>query len=136
MKKIILTSMILLLTSAFAYDFNYQGRQLNYDENTLKFYENDTLLTPDEVKAIFPEYELVLISQFSENRKFRVKNSFFKSKKILLLNDTNRTFYEFYIYPETARYSDANIKSLITIHGKKNVRLKHSGGDEFEITIK
>ena len=28
------------------------------------------------------------------------------------------------------------IKSLITIYGKKNVRLKHEGGDEFEIVVK
>ena len=32
--------------------------------------------------------------------------------------------------------ADSNVKSLITIRGKKNVRLKHSGGDEFEIVIR
>ena len=31
---------------------------------------------------------------------------------------------------------DCAIKSLITIYGKKNVRLKHEGGDEFEIVVK
>ncbi|MBR2068513.1 MAG: hypothetical protein IJ877_02000, partial [Candidatus Gastranaerophilales bacterium] len=61
---------------------------------------------------------------------------FFKSKKILLLNDTERTFHLFYIYPEASRYTDCKVKSLITIHSKKNVRLKHSGGDEFEIIVR
>ena len=136
MKKIFLSAFILLLSNVFAYDFNYQNHQLNYDEDTLKFYENDTLLTPEEVKNIFSDYEVILISQFREKRKLRIKNSFFKSKKILLLNDTQRTFHMFYIYPETARYENNKIKSLITIHGKKNVRLKHQGGDEFEITIR
>ena len=74
MKKIILTSMILLLANVFAYDFEYQGHKLNYDADTLKFYENNELLTVEEVKNIFPDYEVVLISQFSENKKLKVKN--------------------------------------------------------------
>ena len=70
-----------------------------------------------------------------------MKNSFFGKKKILLLNDRNRTFHLFYIYPESARdsYKDkkaGEIKSLITVYGKKDVRLKHSGGDEFIIVVK
>ena len=136
MKKIIFAFLSLLFLSAYSYDFTYKGHDLKYDEDTLKFYENNKLLNKDEVKAIFPEYEVILISQFNHDKKIRIKNSFFKSKKVLLLNDTQRTFHMFYIYPETSRYENEKIKSLITIHGKKNVRLKHSGGDEFEITIR
>ena len=40
MKKIILTSLLLLLANTFAYDFEYNNHKLNYDEETLKFYEN------------------------------------------------------------------------------------------------
>ena len=136
MKKIILTSLILMLANVFAYEFEYQGHKLNYDEDTLKFYENDVLLTSDEVGRIFSDYEVVLVSKFSDKKKLRVKNSFFKSKKVLLLNDTNSTFHLFYIYPTASRYKDEKVKSLITIHGKKNVRLKHSGGSELEIVIR
>ena len=136
MKKIILTLTLLMISNVFAHSFDYNNHNLTYDEDTLKFYENDKLLDKDELAQIFPDREIVLISQFNDKKKLKVKNSFFKSKKILLLNDTQRTFHLFYIYPEASRYSDSNIKSLITIHGKKNVRLKHSGGDEFEITIK
>lgn len=136
MKKIILTSMILLLTQVFAYEFEYQGHKLDYDVDTLKFYENNELLSVEEVKNIFSDYEVILVSQFGENKKLRIKNSFFKSKKVLLLNDTQRTFHLYYIYPTASRYEKPEIKSLITVHGKKNVRLKHSGGSEFEITIR
>ena len=136
MKKIILSALLLLSACAFCCTFKYQDSQLTYDENTLKFYEGDRLLSVQEVKDIFKDWEVVTISQFNDKKKLKLKNSLFKSKKVLLLNDTNRTFYEFYIYPETSRYQDTRIKSLITIHGKKNVRLKHSGGDEFEITVK
>ena len=136
MKKIIFATLLLLMTSAYSYEFDYKGEKLNYDEDTLKFYKGEKLLSADEVKNIFPDYELLLISQFDEDKKFKMHNSIFKSKKVLLLNDTRRTFHMFYIYPEASRYKDSNIKSLITIHGKKNVRLKHHGGDEFEITIR
>ncbi|MBQ8476023.1 hypothetical protein IJ531_03075 [bacterium] len=136
MKKIIFTLALLLTSSAFCYTFEYNNKIINYNEDTLKFYENDRLLSNDEVKNIFPDYEILLISQFDNNKKLKVKNSLFKSKKVLLLNDTQRTFHMFYIYPEASRYQDIKVKSLITIHGKKNVRLKHSGGDEFEIVVR
>lgn len=136
MKRIILSALIMLFACAYSYDFTYNNRSLKYDEDTLKFYENDKLLDKDEVKAIFPDYEVILISQFNNDKKIKIKNKFFKTKKILLLNDTNRTFHLFFIYPETARFNDEKIKSLITARGKKNVRLKHSGGDEFEIVIR
>lgn len=136
MKKIILLALLMLFTRAYSYDFTYNNHHLKYDEDTLKFYEEDKLLNKDEVKAIFPDYEIILISQFNNDKKIKIKNGLFKTKKILLLNDTQRTFHLFFIYPETTRYSDEKIKSLISVHGKKNVRLKHSGGDEFEITIR
>ena len=64
-----------------------------------------------------------------------------KEKKVLLLNDTIRTFHNFFIYPLSSRndfqeFKNGEIKSLITIYGNKNVRLKHEGGDEFEIVVK
>ena len=134
MKKILL-SMLLLTTCAFAVDFNYEGRNLNYNPDELKFYQNGRLLSANEVQQIFPDWEIILISKFDNNRKYRVKNSLFKTKKLLLLNDTERTFHRFYIYPTASRYENEEIKSLIKMHGKKNVRLKHEGGDEFEITV-
>ena len=65
-----------------------------------------------------------------------MKNSLFKTRKMLLLNDRKRTFHGFEIYPLTSRDKEYGIKSLITVFGKKNVRLKHPGGDEFEIVVK
>ena len=136
MKKLILMLSIMLTVSALAYDFNYNGHNLTYDVDRLQFSEDSRLLTTSEVQKIFSDYEIILISKFDDNKKIKVKNSIFKSKKVLLLNDTQRTFHLFYIYPEASRYSDENIKSLITIHGRKAVRLKHEGGDEFVIKVK
>jgi len=121
--------------------FEADNRTITFVEDELKFYENSVELSIEEVQKLFPEYKIVTISDFDKNKIYKMKNSFFGKKKILILNDRNRTFHLFYIYPISARdaYKDkkpGEIKSLITVYGKKNVRLKHSGGDEFEIVVK
>lgn len=120
---------------------NLNDRTITFVEDELRFYENSNLLSESEVQTLFPDYKVVLLSDFDKNKKYKMKNSLFGKKKILLLNDTYRTFHKFYIYPESSRnaFKDkkaGEIKSLITVYGKKNVRLKHFGGDEFEITVR
>ena len=141
MKKIFFILSLLLSFSAFAYELNINDKNISYNPDTLKFYENSITLTQDEVQKLFPEYEIVLISKFDKEKKYTIKNSLFKSKKVLLLNNDLRTFHNFFIYPTSSRdvfqeFKNGEIKSLITIYGKKNVRLKHEGGDEFEIVVK
>lgn len=141
MKKLLISALLLLGCSAFAYDININDRIITYNPDTLKFYENSITLSAQEVSDLFPDYQLILISKFDKNKKYEIKNSLFKSKKVLLLNDDTRTFHRFFVYPETSRndfqeFKNGEIKSLITIYGKKNVRLKHEGGDEFEIVVK
>lgn len=144
MKNIALSLLasLIILPSFAAYDFNHNGRTITYNEDELKFYENNNLLTPQQVQEIFPDYEVVLISKFDKNKKYLIKNKRMKKKKVLLLNDEKfRTFHLFYIYPTVSRsefqnFKNGEIKSLITIHGKKNVRLKHSGGDEFILDVR
>lgn len=121
--------------------FEKDGRNITFVEDELKFYENSVELSKDEVQKLFPDYEIITIKHFDKNKKYTLKNKYFNKRKILLLNDTPRTFHLFYIYPETARVQYGNlkegeIKSLILLRGKKNVRLKHFGGDEFEIVAK
>ena len=95
----------------------------------------------NEVQNLFPDYEIITIKHFDKNKKYVIKNKYFNKRKLLILNDTPRTFHMFYIYPETSRIKYENlkegeIKSLVLLRGKKNVRLKHFGGDEFEIVAK
>ena len=143
MKKIFLTLALMLSFGAFAqnYNFNIGEREFSYNSDTLKFYESSITLSPDELNALFPEYEIILISKFDKEKKYTIKNSIFGTKKVLLLNNDIRTFHNFFIYPTSSRnefknFKNGEIKSLITIYGKKNVRLKHPGGDEFEIVVK
>ncbi len=145
MKKYFLIFAILLFSfSQNAYadcTFEKDGRTITFVEDELKFYENSKELSIDDVQKLFPDYEIITIKHFDKNKKYILKNRFFKKRKILLLNDTPRTFHLFYIYPENARVQYGNlkegeIKSLILLRGKKNVRLKHFGGDEFEIVAR
>ena len=141
MKKFLLLFGLLLSVSAFAYEFNVGEKTITYNPDTLKFYENSVVLSKDEVQEMFPQYQIILVSKFDKQRKYTLKNSLFKSKKVLLLNNDTRTFHNFFIYPTSSRdefqeFKNGEIKSLITIYGKKNVRLKHEGGDEFEIVVK
>ena len=143
MKKIFLALSLMLSFNAFAqnYDFNIGEREFSYNPDTLKFIESSITLSPQEVQDLFPDYQIILISKFDKDKKYTIKNSLFGTKKVLLLNDDTRTFHKFYIYPTSSRnefkeFKNGEIKSLITIYGKKNVRLKHAGGDEFEIVVK
>jgi len=145
LKKLSLISFLLLisLNSVFAFDFSIDNKNYTYNPDELKFYIKDknksTKLTKEQVSELFPDYKIVLVSQFNDKRKYNIKNSLFKTQKILILNDTSRTFHLFDIYPVTSRNEFQNsydIKSLITIYGKKNVRLKHEGGDQFIINVK
>ena len=135
MKKAFLTILMLLSFSVFAYDFTFEDKKINFNQEEFKFYQNSNLLTKGEVAKIFPEYEIITISQFDKNRKFYLKNKAFNSKKVLILNDRNRTFPNYNIYPISARDNE-NIKSLITIYGKKDIRILHPSGDKFEIIVK
>lgn len=144
MKKIIFSVLLTLFMSpVFAnYDLKFDSRTITFNEDELKFYESGVLLSKDEVQKLFPDYEIVLISQFDKDKKLKISNKRMKQKKILLLNDEKyRTFHLFYIYPTVSRsefqnYKNGEIKSLITVHGKKNVRLKHFGGDEFILDVR
>ncbi len=141
MKKIFIALMLFLSAFALAdYSFTKDGRNIKFADDELKFYEGDIVLNENQVKEMFKDYEIIKISRFDKNKKYEIKNSPFKSRKILLFNDTNRTFHGFEIYPISSRDMFEGkygaIKSLITIYGKKNTRLKHEGGDEFEIVVK
>ena len=141
MKKIFFILSLMLTLSAFAYDFNIGEREFSYNSDTLKFQEGSITLSAEEVQALFPDYEIILISKFDKDKKYTIKNSLFGTKKVLLLNNDTRTFHKFFVYPTSSRnefqeFKNGEIKSLITIYGKKNVRLKHEGGDEFEIVVK
>lgn len=120
------------------YEFFYGNKLIGYNPYKLKFYdltfENNSFkkveLSEQQVKELFPDLEIVKISQF-ENDKITLYKPYFKIKTFLFLNDTNREFYKY----QFEHYK--NQKELI--HGIFEPRFartyiySHFGGRDSEI---
>lgn len=83
-------------------EFFYNGDLIGYNKNSLKFHRiyfaDDKIqldrLNEREVQAMFPDVEIIRISNFKDNY-IKVKRSPFKAKTYLLYNDTNLMFYNY-----------------------------------------
>ena len=71
MRKLFLILALMFSFNAFAYEFNIGEREFSYNPDTLKFYESSITLSADELKALFPDYEIVLISKFDKEKVIR-----------------------------------------------------------------
>lgn len=99
------------------YEFLYGGRLFGYNRHTLKFFElifNDSEfihrdLTKEEVQYLFPDVEILPVSEFNEN-KITVELPLFHKKTYMLLNDTDRDFYKYqFEYKKSKRTSFNNV---------------------------
>ena len=99
--------------------------ELGFDGNKITTRE----LKPSEVHDLFPNTEIVKISDFKED-KITLKKPFGKSRTFLLLNDTNRDFYK-YNYENHGNGTEL-IKSIIDIEKPKKIVFSHFGSREPE----
>lgn len=84
------------------YEFFYGGKLIGYNAHQLKFYEENfdgekftqRELTYEEVAELFPDVELVKISDFKDNT-IDLELPVFQSKTFMLLNDTDQDFYKY-----------------------------------------
>lgn len=83
-------------------EFLYNGELIGYNHNTLKFhrlYFEDGILKPErlneeELAGLFPDCQIIRISNFRDNA-IKIKRPLFKDQKFLLMNDTNKIFYNY-----------------------------------------
>ncbi len=83
-------------------EFFHNGDLIGYNKNSLKFhriyFSDDKIqlerLNEKELKEIFPEVEIIRVSDFKDNY-IKVKRSPFRQKTYLLMNDTNLMFYNY-----------------------------------------
>lgn len=84
------------------YEFLHNGNLISYNSHQLKFYKLDyindkieaTELSAQEVKNLFPNLEIVMISSF-KNNKITLYKPWLEQKTFMLLNDTNTDFYKY-----------------------------------------
>lgn len=118
------------------------GNLILIDNNLLKYsklvYDNDNRLvekdlTDDEIKNIFPDYQIYKMSQIDEDNKMWLHKPFLKTLKLILVNDTNKYFHRFSCKSKNAQ--DENIKGLITISRYGIYNFTHFGERNGKLTF-
>lgn len=108
------------------YEFVHKGSLIGYSNNDLKFYEFDIKnnileqreLTEEEIQALFPKHKIIKISQFSKSTnslKIKKKRG---DLKLILLNDSDRYFYNYMFTTNNAKFEQYNLKGFLNITKK------------------
>lgn len=122
------------------YEFLKDGKLIAIDNNNLKYYQvvysdgqfEQVPLCDEQLHTIFPRAEIVKISQFKDNT-YEVKRGFFESKRLLLVNDTDRKFFKYsYKHP---RVQICDVKGLVHLNKYETIKFSHYGDEEGALTI-
>lgn len=126
---------IFLFSTATNYEFLNKGSLIGYSNNDLKFYDifiRDGIvetreLLADEVQALFPKYKVIKISDFSKatnSLKIKKKRG---DMKLILLNDTDRSFDNYGFTSNNAEYSFYKLKGFLEITEKGMIQFSKFG---------
>ena len=122
-------------TTGTQYEFVYKGDLIGYSNQDLKFYEfsysdgklDRRELSEEEVKELFPDYEIIKISEFSPNtNSLKIKKET-HNLKIILLNDTDRNFYQYSFSSGNGKFENYPLTGLINITKKGMFQFSHFG---------
>ena len=113
------------------YEFFDGNKLLGHNMHLLKFFELDfdkkitqRELTPDELKMLFPDVEIVYISKFKNNKIVLRKPKNVK-RTYLLINDTDKDFYKYSF--ENYDNQTELIKGLFEIDKPQKLIFSHFG---------
>lgn len=115
-------------------EFIYNGNLIGIDNGNLKlicyyydngFFRNKELDTAT-VNNLFPNAEIIKISQFQNNSITLYKKPF-EQKQYLIINDTNNNYYKYKFKP--ANISNENVNGLITVNKFGKITFSHYGDD-------
>lgn len=115
-------------------EFIYNGNLIGIDNGNLKlicyyydngFFRNKELDTAT-VNNLFPNAEIIKISQFQNNSITLYKKPF-EQKLYLIINDTNNNYYKYQFKP--ANISNENVNGLITVNKFGKITFSHYGDD-------
>lgn len=115
-------------------EFIDNGNLIGIDNGNLKliryYYDNgyfrNISIDDDYTKKLFPDAEIVKVSEFKNNEITLYKRPF-EQKKILILNDTKNSFYKYTFKP--ANIEDENYVGLITVNKFGKIIFAHYGDD-------
>ena len=123
------------------YEFLYDGRLIACHNADLKIFElvyngnffEEKELTKEQIKEIFPDAEIITISQFKD-QKLTVTKPAFEKKKFLLLNDTDKYFYKYSFKPKSVKFSP--VGGLFRASTIGRITFSHFGQDKYTIYVK
>lgn len=124
------------------YEFVFNGRLITCHNAELKIYElvyngksfEEKQLTDAQIHEIFPNAEIIKISQFNQDKKLTVKKHFLKKKDFLLLNDTNAFFHKYAFHPQSVKFSP--VGGLFKASSIGKIIFSHFGQDKYTIYVK
>ena len=123
------------------YEFIYKNSLIGYSNRDMKFYDilygsggiSKRELSKEEVEAIFPEYKVICFSEFRPlTNSIKLKKSF-ENLKIILLNDSDKTFDNYRFTSGNARISQYKIRGFLTVKKTGMVQFAKEGGTDKDL---
>ena len=123
------------------FEFLHKGRLIAINNADLEYNEivyshgifMEKPLSVEDVQKIFPDAEIVKISQFKDG-KIKIKKGWFKQKTVLLYNDTDLYFYKYSYSPDNS-IKNPYVTGLITLKKRGKITFSHYGDKEDMLTI-
>lgn len=120
------------------YEFLYGNKLIGYNPYKLKFFDlkfknnafEKTELTDSQIKELFPNVEIVKISQFKDD-EITLYKPIFKKSTFLFVNDTDREFYKYQF--EKYKNQTEFIHSIFEPRHSGTYIYSHFGGRDKEI---
>lgn len=114
------------------YEFIKNGLLVSVNNNELKYTKivytengfEEVTIPYQELQYLFPDAEIIKMSKFEQN-KYWTKKSLFNKKKILLVNDTKKFFYNPTCISPKAQTSQ--VRGLITLYRYGKYTFNHFG---------
>ena len=115
------------------YEFLHKGDLIGYSNQDLKFYDftyaegklDKRELTEDEISALFPDYKIVKISDFSTNTNSLKLKKEGHNFKIIILNDTDKNFYHYSFSSNNGKFETYPLTGFINVTKKGMFQFSH-----------
>ena len=105
------------------FEFINNKNFIGYSNRDMRFYYityiNDGIgkraLTKQEVEALFPEYKIISLSDFNQNTNSLKIKKHIGNLKILLFNDTDKTYENYKFSSGNAKYEQYSLRGFLNV---------------------
>ena len=105
------------------YEFVHNNNFIGYSNRNMKFYYITYInggiskreLTKAEVESLFPEYKVIALSEFSEGTSSLKLKKHLGNLKILLFNDTDKTFDNYKFSSGNAGFEQFDLRGFLCV---------------------